>query len=52
MRIIRGGEIANHIEELGQFRIAIFNEFPYLYAGDMGAERKYLGLKCPSQEVI
>ncbi len=52
MQIIRGGEIANHIEELGQFRIAIFNEFPYLYAGDMGAERKYLGRYLRSEESI
>ncbi|MDH5302038.1 MAG: N-acetyltransferase [Gammaproteobacteria bacterium] len=41
-QIIRGADIAKHIEALGQFRIDIFREYPYLYAGDMKYERDYL----------
>lgn len=52
MQIIRGNEIADHIEELGQFRIAIFKEFPYLYAGDMDVERKYLAGTVSEESIL
>jgi len=42
MRIIRGQEIENHIDQLGRFRIEIFREYPYLYDGDLDYERAYL----------
>ena len=37
-----GAEIADHIEELGQLRIKVFSEWPYLYDGDLEYEKKYL----------
>jgi GNAT superfamily N-acetyltransferase len=42
MQVVRGEAFGEHIEELGQFRIAIFREYPYLYDGDMAYERAYL----------
>ena len=39
---VKGKEILPYIEALGKLRIEIFKEFPYLYAGDMEYERKYL----------
>lgn len=39
---VRGAEITPHLDELGTLRIAVFREFPYLYAGDLEYEREYL----------
>ena len=40
--IIRGDKIKNYLDELGNFRISIFKEYPYLYDGNLDYERKYL----------
>lgn len=37
-----GGEIATVFEELGQLRIAVFRDFPYLYEGTLSHEKEYL----------
>jgi len=42
LQTISGQEIARHIEALGQFRIDIFRDYPYLYEGEMQYERDYL----------
>ncbi len=39
----RGGEAARLIDGLATLRIAIFAEWPYLYAGDRDYEARYLG---------
>jgi GNAT superfamily N-acetyltransferase len=52
LEILRGSEINNHIDELGQFRFVIFREFPYLYEGDKEYERKYLSRYAQSPESI
>lgn len=53
MNIVRGAAIADVVEELGQFRIAIFREYPYLYDGSMEYERAYLAryAGCPASVV-
>jgi GNAT superfamily N-acetyltransferase len=38
-----GAELAPHLDALGELRIAVFHEFPYLYAGTLEHEREYLG---------
>lgn len=45
-----GAEIGAFIEPLGRYRIEIFREFPYLYAGDMDYERNYLSRYVRSNE--
>jgi len=42
MQIVRGSDIGRYIERLGEFRIEIFSEYPYLYDGELEYERSYL----------
>lgn len=42
IEVIGGEKIRDVIDELGNFRITIFKEYPYLYDGDLDYERKYL----------
>lgn len=37
-----GGEIQPYVEKLGQLRIQVFADWPYLYDGDLEYEKKYL----------
>jgi GNAT superfamily N-acetyltransferase len=39
---ISGPELAPFLAALGQLRIQVFREFPYLYDGDLEYEKKYL----------
>ncbi|MEB3293492.1 MAG: hypothetical protein VKJ24_10060 [Synechococcales bacterium] len=50
MQLIRGINIEKYIEALGQFRIEIFQEYPYLYEGDLDYEKKYLSRYSRSPE--
>ncbi len=52
--LITRRSIAEQIEELGQFRIAIFRDWPYLYDGNMPYERDYLSryARCESSFVL
>ena len=40
--LLRGGDIARHVDALAQLRIAVFREFPYLYDGTAEYEAHYL----------
>ena len=42
MLILSGSEIENYIDRLGEFRMEIFREYPYLYDGSIQHERTYL----------
>ncbi|MCY1520635.1 hypothetical protein D9M68_554170 [compost metagenome] len=42
IRLLRGAEIAPHIDDLARLRIAVFREFPYLYDGTAEYEAEYL----------
>ena len=42
IKTFTGKDIAPHLAALGNFRIDIFREFPYVYDGDMEYEIKYL----------
>lgn len=39
-----GKEIAPFVDDVGKIRLDLFKEYPYLYAGDLAGERKYLSL--------
>lgn len=39
----QSSDIEPFIEPIGQIRIKVFSEWPYLYEGDMDYERSYLG---------
>jgi GNAT superfamily N-acetyltransferase len=39
---VQGGEVERHLPALAALRIAVFREFPYLYAGTLDYEQKYL----------
>ncbi len=39
---LHGPELAPYIDRLGQLRIAVFREYPYLYEGTLESEREYL----------
>ncbi|MDA0812466.1 MAG: GNAT family N-acetyltransferase [Verrucomicrobia bacterium] len=49
---VRGAEIDAHGDALGQLRIAVFREFPYLYDGDLDYERAYLKVYAESKESL
>ncbi len=53
-QIVEGRDLEPWFDSLAQLRIEVFEEFPYLYNGDMENERDYLStyLKTPSCRVI
>lgn len=48
IKLFHGQAISNWIEQAAKLRLSEFKEFPYLYVGNMDAERKYL--TCYSQD--
>ncbi len=50
----QGAELEPHLDALGELRIAVFHEYPYLYVGSLEHERAYLGtyLKSPGSLVV
>ena len=41
-RVLRGAEVEAALDEVARLRIAVFRDWPYLYDGDLEAERRYL----------
>lgn len=39
---LHGAELLPHLEQLGQLRIRVFYDFPYLYEGSLAYEKEYL----------
>jgi hypothetical protein len=50
---LRGSQALPLLEELAHLRISIFQDFPYLYDGDLDYERRYLKtyIECPDSLV-
>ncbi len=42
LQSFHGPELAPHLDALGELRIAVFREYPYLYDGSLEYERAYL----------
>ena len=49
-----GPQLEPHLDALGQLRITVFREYPYLYDGSLEYERDYLKcyLNCPRSLVV
>lgn len=42
IKVLRGQDVQDYIEELAALRVEIFRDFPYLYEGTMAYEARYL----------
>jgi len=51
---LSGAALKQYIPELARLRIEVFYDFPYLYAGDMEYEKKYLQtyIDCPESVIV
>lgn len=51
---LKGQEIVPYIPDLARLRIEVFIDFPYLYAGDLAYETKYLQtyVSCPESIMV
>ncbi len=49
---IYGKEIKSFRDQIGQLRIEVFKEYPYLYEGDLSYERKYLETYIQSEKSL
>lgn len=54
IELLRGEAIAAQLDALARLRIAVFREWPYLYAGTLAYEKQYLDtyLRCPRSLAI
>ncbi len=52
VRALRRAEIASRLDDLAQLRIRVFRDWPYLYAGDLEYERRYLAPYCDSDGAV
>jgi len=49
---VRGSEAARWLAEVASLRIAVFRDWPYLYAGDLGYEQEYLATYTQSPDSV
>ncbi|MBS7458686.1 GNAT family N-acetyltransferase [Coralloluteibacterium stylophorae] len=52
VRALTGEAVGPWLDDLARLRIAVFADFPYLYAGDVGYERRYLETYTRSPESL
>jgi len=52
VEVVRGGEAERWLAEVAALRIAVFRDWPYLYAGDLDYEREYLGTYTRSPDSV
>lgn len=52
VRLVRGGAVAPFLPDLARLRIAVFREWPYLYAGNEAYERAYLEVYARSEDSL
>lgn len=52
IRLLHGGAIAPHINDLAHLRLTVFREFPYLYDGTLDYEARYLATYAESEESL
>ena len=50
--ILRGDAVDGALDALAELRIAVFREWPYLYDGDPGYERRYMASYRDSRDAI
>ncbi len=49
---VAGAAIERYLPALAELRIAVFREYPYLYAGDLASERSYLASYASSPQSL
>lgn len=52
IRLLQGGAISPHIDDLARLRLTVFREFPYLYDGTLDYEARYLSTYAESNESL
>jgi GNAT superfamily N-acetyltransferase len=52
VRRVTGEAIAAYLDDVARLRISVFRDWPYLYAGDQGYERDYLGRYARSRHAV
>ncbi len=52
IRSLTGEEVRRHLDDVAALRIAVFRDWPYLYAGDMDYERDYLAAYAASPRSV
>lgn len=46
LRVLKGNEIIPYINQISEFRVKYFKEYPYLYSGSLAYEREYIEGYC------
>jgi len=52
IRSLTGSDARRHLDDVAALRIAVFRDWPYLYAGDMDYERDYLAAYAASPRSV
>ena len=52
IRSLTGSDARRHLDDVAALRIAVFRDWPYLYAGDLGYERDYLSAYAQSPRSV
>jgi GNAT superfamily N-acetyltransferase len=52
IQVYTGPQVAPHLDAVAELRIAVFRDWPYLYAGDHEYEKKYLATYAESPESL
>lgn len=52
VKTFSGAEVAPHLDAVAELRIAVFRDWPYLYAGDREYEKKYLATYAESPQSL
>src|SRR5690606_38292031 len=52
LEALSGAALRPRLDEVARLRIAVFRDWPYLYAGDVGYEREYLDAYAQSPDSV
>ena len=52
VKTFSGAEVTPHLDDVAALRIAVFRDWPYLYAGDRDYEKKYLATYAESSRSL
>lgn len=52
VRCVEGADLQARLDDVARLRIAVFRDWPYLYAGDMDYERRYLAAYAASPDSV
>jgi len=52
IKVCTGAQVAPYLDDVAALRIAVFSDWPYLYAGDRDYEKKYLATYAESPQSL